>query len=397
MAYRFATCLIDPERGLLIRDGVAVHVEPQVFELLLALAEERGRLVTKDALVERVWRGLNVSDATISARVNAARKAVGDDGRAQATIATVHGRGFRMVAEVSEVAAPEIGTAAADPAGRQTIRFARSTHGARIAFARSGEGPPLVRAGHWLSHLELDWRSSVWRPLIEALGRDHTLYRYDQRGTGLSSRDLDLADLDAFADDLEAVADAAGLDRFPIFAASQSAPVAIRFAARRPERVGALILYGGYAEGRAVRDPSPQDIDEETMLGLIRAGWGKADSPFVRAFSSLFLPDATPEQMEGFVRMQTATVSSVNAARLRRIVDRFDVRDDLASVRAPTLVIHAEADAVQPVRQGRLLASGIPDARYVSLDSRNHVPLPQEESWTRMMNEVRSFLAEAET
>ena len=122
-------------------------------------------------------------------------------------------------------------------ASRQIIRFARSSHDARIAFARSGDGPPLVRAGHWLSHLELDWHSSVWRPLIEALGRDHTLYRYDQRGTGLSSRDLDFADLDAFADDLKAVADANDLDRFPIFAASQAVPVAIRFAARHPERV----------------------------------------------------------------------------------------------------------------------------------------------------------------
>jgi len=396
MAYRFADCLLDPEKHVLSRDGETVHVEPQVFGLLLALAEQRGRLVTKDELVDIVWRGLSVSDATISARINAARKAVGDDGKAQAIIKTVHGRGFRMIADVSEVRKTGAETAAGDDVGRQRIRYARSAHGARIAFARSGDGPPLVRAGHWLSHLELDWRSSVWRPLIDALGRDHTLYRYDQRGTGLSSRDLDFADLEAFADDLKAVADANDLDRFPIFAASQAVPVAIRFAARHPERVSGLILYGGYAEGRALREPSPGDIDEETILGLIRAGWGQAGSPFVRAFASLFVPDATAEQMDGFVRMQTETISPDNAARLRRIVDRFDVREVLATVTAPTLVIHAEKDAVQPAGQGRILAGEIPNATYVPLESRNHVPLPQEASWTRMMDEVRSFLEKSD-
>ena len=220
MAYRFANCSIDSERHVLLRQNKSVHVEPQVFEILLTLARKRGRLVTKDELVESVWRGLNVSDATISARINAARKAVGDTGREQTIIKTVHGRGFQMIAEVSEVPSPAAkADTIDDPVSRQIIRFAHSSHDARIAFARSGDGPPLVRAGHWLSHLELDWRSSVWRPLIEALGRDHTLYRYDQRGTGLSSRGLDFADLDAFADDLKAVADANDLDRFPIFAA----------------------------------------------------------------------------------------------------------------------------------------------------------------------------------
>lgn len=396
MPYRFANCLIDPDEHVLLRDGRAVHVEPQVFDLLLLLAGGRGRLVTKDQLVERVWRGLSVSDATISARISAARRAVGDTGREQAVIRTVHGRGFRMISEVTEVGRPEADVGAVESAGRQTIRFARSAHGARIAYAKSGAGPPLVRAGHWLSHLELDWRSGVWRPLIDVLGRDRTLLRYDQRGTGLSSRDLDLADLDAFVDDLKSVADAGELERFPIFAASQSVPVAISFAARYPERVSGLALYGGYAQGRAVRSSPPDGIDEETVLGLIRAGWGKADSPFLKAFSSIFLPDATPEQMDGFVRMQVETISPDNAARLRQIVDRFDVRDVLSAVSAPTLVIHAENDAVQPARQGRLLASGIPNARYVSLDSRNHVPLPQEESWSRMMGEVRSFLVEVE-
>ncbi|MEY8099835.1 alpha/beta fold hydrolase [Falsihalocynthiibacter sp. S25ZX9] len=392
MAYRFSNCVIDPEKHLFLRDGLAVHLEPQVFDLLLALVEKRGRLVTKDELVENVWRGLSISDATISARINASRKAVGDTGREQTIIKTVHGRGFRLNVEVqeSEEAVPRAHEVS--HSDTQNIRFTRSSHGARIAFSKSGNGPPLVRVAHWLSHLELDWHSPVWRPLIEALEEKHTLYRYDQRGTGLSSRDLDGANLDAFVDDLKAVADANNLDRFPIFAASQAVPVAIRFAQRCPERVTGLILYGGYAKGRALREAAPGDIDEDTILGLIRAGWGKPDSPFVNAFSTLFMPDATPEQLDGFVKMQTETISSENAAQLRKIIDRFDVSELLQSVCAPTLVIHAISDAVQPVEQGRILASEIPEAKYVSLESRNHIPLPQEDTWAQMMHEVRLFL-----
>jgi pimeloyl-ACP methyl ester carboxylesterase len=348
-------------------------------------------LVTKDDLVEIVWHGLSVSDATISARINAARKAVGDTGRAQAIIKTVHGRGFQLNVEVTKT---EAAAQTPDPvrSDTQNIQFTRSSHGARIAFSKSGDGPPLVRVAHWLSHLELDWHSPVWRPLIETLDSRSTLYRYDQRGTGLSSRKVEGADLDVFVDDLRAVANANNLDRFPIFAASQAVPVAIRFAQRYPERVTGLVLYGGYAKGRSVREAAQGDIDEKTILGLIRAGWGKADSPFVNAFSTLFMPDATPAQLASFVKMQTETVSPENAALLRKIIDRFDVSELLKSVRTPTLVIHAISDAVQPVEQGRILASEIPGARYVSLESRNHVPLPQEETWAQMMHEVGLFL-----
>ena len=392
MAHQFANCLIDPDKHLFLRDGLPVHLEPQVFDLLLTLVERQGGVVTKDELVQSVWRGLSVSDATISARINAARKAVGDTGRAQAIIKTVHGRGVQLNVEVTETkrtAAPSVDTIHCDT---QNIKFVRSALGARIAFSKSGDGPPLVRVAHWLSHLELDWHSPVWRPLIESLEITRKLYRYDQRGTGLSSRNLEGANLDAFVEDLKAVADANGLDRFPIFAASQAVPVAISFAHKYPKRITGLILYGGYAKGRALREVAQAEVDEETVLGLIRAGWGKTDSPFLSAFSTLYMPDATPDQLAGFVKMQTETISSENAALLRKIIDRFDVTEVLSSLRTPTLVIHAISDAVQPIEQGRILASEIPGARYVSLESRNHVPLPQEESWTQMMHEVRLFL-----
>lgn len=391
MAYEFANCSIDPDRHLFARDGQRVHLEPQVFDLLLILVEWKGRLVTKDDLVNTVWQGLSVSDATISARINAVRKAVGDTGRAQAIVKTVHGRGFQLNVEVNAVTAhPEMPDLARSET--QNIKIAKSSYGARIAHAKSGNGPPLVRVAHWLSHLEFDWQSPVWRPLIEKLDSKNTLYRYDQRGTGLSSRGLAGADIDAFVDDLKAVADANNLDHFPIFAASQAVPVAIRFTQKYPQRVSGLVLYGGFAKGRAVRDVAQGDLDEETVLGLIRAGWGKANSPFVNAFSTLFMPDATPAQLTSFVKMQTETISPENAARLRQIIDRFDVSEILGSIRTPTLVIHAISDAMQPVEQGRILASEIEGARYVSLESRNHIPLPQEETWTTMTHEIQVFL-----
>ncbi|MEH6478083.1 MAG: alpha/beta fold hydrolase [Sneathiella sp.] len=392
MTYQFANCSIDPAKHTFLRDEKLVHVEPQVFELLLVLTQSEGRLVTKDELVQTVWRGLSVSDATISARINAARKAVGDTGREQAIIKTIHGRGFQLVSEVHKGLPSDAKPSSDDHEISQSIQFTPSSHDAKIAYAKSGQGPPLLRVGHWLSHLELDWYSPVWRPLIETLGKQHTLYRYDQRGTGLSSRDLTAADLDAFTDDLKAVADANNLQKFPIFAASQAVPVAIQFAQKYPERVSRMILYGGYAEGRALRDASSDDVDEGTILNLIRAGWGKANSPFVNAFSSLFMPDATKEQMDSFVRMQYETISPENAACLRQIVDRFSVKAILGSISVPTLVIHAISDAMQPIEQGRLLASEIPNAKYVALESRNHVPLPQEKSWEKLMNEIQSFL-----
>ena len=160
MAYEFANCLIDPDKHLFMCHGLPVHLEPQVFDLLMTLIDRKGRLVTKDDLVDTVWQGLSVSDATISARINAARKAVGDTGRAQAIIKTVHGRGFQLNVKVKEAAAPAQ-TPDLARSDTQNIKFTRSSHGARIAFSKSGNGPPLVRVAHWLSHLELDWQSPV--------------------------------------------------------------------------------------------------------------------------------------------------------------------------------------------------------------------------------------------
>ncbi|MEQ8897111.1 MAG: alpha/beta fold hydrolase [Roseovarius sp.] len=394
MIHRFADCTLDTGRHELCRDGAPVHVEPQVFALLAVMAGSGGAVVSKEALVAQVWKGLNVSDATISARINAARRAVGDDGKAQRVIRTVPKLGFQMVApiETEGAAVAPVRRAAAAPA----IRYAASADGELIAHTHHGEGPPLVRVGHWLSHLELDWESPVWQPLLSRLGAHFTLYRYDQRGTGLSTRATGNLTLDAFADDLKAVVDASGQERVAIFAASQAVPVALRFAARYPERVSRMALYGGYSVGRVYREAAPGEVDEDTILGLIRAGWGREGSAFLNAFTALFMPDATPEQVQSFVRIQQQSVSAENAALLRQAVDRLVAEDDLAHVRAPVLLAHARGDAIHPFSQSQKMAAKLPDARLMMLDTRNHVPLPQEQSWEKLMQAVISFCGGAD-
>jgi DNA-binding winged helix-turn-helix (wHTH) protein/alpha-beta hydrolase superfamily lysophospholipase len=387
MIYRFGTCELDVTRHVLLQGGQERPVEPQVFDLIHLLLTRPGELVSRDELIDSVWGGRIVSDATIDARINAARKALGDDGRAQSIIRTVPRRGIRLVCPVARNDATSGGDAPG--AADQRVRYARSGDGAAIAFATTGSGPPLLRAGHWLTHLELDWLSPVWRPLLDALGATFAVTRFDQRGTGLSQRDVARFDLEAMTDDLEAVADAAGLDCFPIFAASQGVPVAISFAVRRPERVTALLLYGGFALGRLARGGA-EAAEGDAFATLIETGWGKHGSAFVQAFATLYMPDATREQIDSFTTMQVASASPATASRLRRAIDSFDVRPLLPAVRAPTLVVHARSDAVQPLEQAQSVTAGISRAELLVLESRNHAPLPHDPAREALLDAIRS-------
>lgn len=397
MRYRFGTCEIDLGRFTLERDGAPVHVEPQVFDLLALLVENAGGLVTKDQLVAAVWRGLAVSDATIAARISAARAAVGDDGKRQAVIETVPRRGVRLKLAVhaDKAAASAAGAdrETAQPGTAPEIRYTTSADGTAIAWTATGEGPDLIRTGHWLSHLELDWSGTIWRPGLDRLNQDRRLIRYDIRGTGLSARDAMLDGIDVFVDDLLAVADAAGVERAHLYAPSQAAPVAIAFAARHPDRVDKLVLVGGYAEGRVFRDAGRDTVDEPTILAMIRSGWGRRDSPFLRAFSTLFMPEATAEQMEELIALQLASADPETAVALRKTIDRFRVSDLLSRVEAPTLVIHAERDAIHPISQGQKLAAGIRGAEFLRLDSRSHMLTAADPAWENAMQRIQRFLA----
>jgi pimeloyl-ACP methyl ester carboxylesterase/DNA-binding CsgD family transcriptional regulator len=278
----------------------------------------------------------------------------------------------------------------------QQIRFCTAPDGVRLAYAVHGNGPPLVRVATWLTHLEHDWQSPIWRHWLEGLAAGHTVVRYDERGCGLSDRDPRELSVDAWVADLETVVDAAGLDRFALLGVSQGAAIALVYAARHPERLTRLVLYGGYARGRKVRRPHERR-QEEALISAIRAGWDEPDAAFRRVFSMLFLPQGTPEQMAWYDDLLRASASAETAARLYDARGSVDVLDAAPSVKAKTLVVHARDDRVVPVEEGRLLAALVPGARLVLLESANHILLREEPAWQIFLSEVHRFLGSQPT
>lgn len=276
---------------------------------------------------------------------------------------------------------------------KQVIRFCTSKDGTRIAYAIHGSGPPLVRTAHWLTHLEYDWESPLWRHWLEGLGRDHTVIRYDDRGCGLSDRDVEDMSLDARAGDLEAVVESVSVQRFALLGVSGGGPPAIRYTVSHPDRVSHLILYGTYARGRHAR-PMRSDDEEraELLISMIKVGWGGENPAFRRVFSTLFVPDASEEQMRWFDEAQRRSTSADNAIRLRRSREDVDVTEDARRVQTPTLVMHAREDAMVPFDEGRHLAALIPGARFVPLEGRNHILLGGEPAWTRFLAELEAFV-----
>ena len=283
--------------------------------------------------------------------------------------------------------------APAASASTQQIRFCTGADGVRIAYATSGSGPPLVKVGTWMTHVELDWESSVWRPWLRELSRDHTFLRYDARGCGLSDREVAEVSFEAWVRDLETVVDAASIERFALLGLSQGSAMAIAYAARHPERVSHLVLHGGFTRGRLRRNLSPQEReDAETMVKLAELGWGKDDPAYRQFFTTQFIPDSTLEQQRWWNELQRVAISPANAARFMRAFNEVDVTELACRVSCPTLVTHSKSDARIPLEEGRLIATLIPGARFVPLESRNHVLLEHEPAWPRWLEAVRDFL-----
>ena len=275
---------------------------------------------------------------------------------------------------------------------RQVISFATSFDGVRIAWARHGQGPPLVRVGTWLTHLEGDWTSPVWKHWLTDLGERFTVVRYDERGTGLSDRTPAEISTRAWLADLEAVVEAASLDRFVLLGMSQAGAVAIEYAAQHPERVSRLVLYGAYARGFLARDPTPEQQEEADLEArLISVGWGRANPVFRRVFTTSFIPEATESQMRWFDELQHRSSLPEIALASSRVRSAIDVRQAAASLAVPTLVLHADADMAVPFEEGRRLAGLIPGAAFVPLPGRNHILLADEPAWPRFVEEVTAF------
>jgi class 3 adenylate cyclase/pimeloyl-ACP methyl ester carboxylesterase len=277
---------------------------------------------------------------------------------------------------------------------KQEIRFCTAPDGVQLAYSMIGQGPPLMKTGNWMTHLEFDLESPIWRHLYRELAKSHTLIRYDARGNGLSDRIVDEISFDAFVGDLEAVAAAAKVTRFALLGISQGCAVSIAYAVRHPERVSHLILYGGYAMGWNKRARSAAEKEEDAaMLTLMRVGWGKENPAFRQLFTSQFMPGATKEQADWFNELQRITVSGQVAARIYEAAGETDVTALLPQVRVPTLVLHARDEARVPFEAGRRMAAGIPGARFVALPGRNHLFLETEPAFGQFLEQTRTFLA----
>ncbi|UOM34094.1 alpha/beta hydrolase [Acuticoccus sp. I52.16.1] len=280
------------------------------------------------------------------------------------------------------------------PLRAQRIGFCDVPDGTKIAYATVGSGPPLLKAANWLNHLEFDWSSPIWGRSFAAISRTRTFVRYDERGCGLSDWEVDDLSFDAFVEDLEAVADRLGLDRFPLLGVSQGCAVSIEYAVRHPERVSGLILVGGYAAGWRHLASAAEQARREAVLTLTALGWGTDNPAYRHIFSQTFMPEASADELAWFDDFQRQTTSPSNAARFQDAFGYIDVRHRLAAVRAPTIVLHSKYDQRIPLEQGRAVAAGIPGAQFVPLESRNHIIVDHEPAWKVCFECIGQFLAE---
>ena len=275
----------------------------------------------------------------------------------------------------------------------QRINFCTAPDGVRIAYSVAGEGPPLVRVGNWFTHLEFDWGAPPLRHMLEGLAEHRQLVRYDVRGTGVSQRDVRDIVFDDFVSDLGAVVDAAGLKRFALLAVSQGGPVSIAYTVRHPERVSHLVLLGAYARGAAYRpDRGPEFVDALRLV--IRQGWGSDDPSYRQLFSSQFMPEGTPEQLQWFSERQKRSATAEVAENIFVATQTVDVRPLLSQVKVPTLILHCRGDLRVPIGAGQELAAGIVGARFVTLESNNHLILGHEPAAQVLLDEMADFLGD---
>lgn len=395
-AWVFDEFVLDTARYELRRNGVVIRIEPQVFDVMAELVAHHERLVTKEELFDTVWGGRFVGEAALTSRIKAARRALGDDGESQRFIRTVRGRGYQFVGtlvvdEPEPAVEPE---PERPPPPRQHIAFCRAADGIRLAYAVAGEGPPLVRAANWMTHLGYDIESPVWRHWVRDLASGHQFIRYDERGCGLSDWDAGEFTFEDWVSDLESVVEALGLEKFPLLGVSQGGAVAVAYAARHPERVTKLVLCSAYARGRAVRAMNDDERRAAALdLDLARVGWGRDDPVFRQVFAAQFRPDGTRTDWEAFDHLQRRTTSPENAVRFLEVFARIDVRDLAERVACPTLILHSRDDHRVPMRYGEELAAIIPDSRLVALSSNNHLLSEDEPAWQVFCDELADFLA----
>ena len=430
--YFFSSYFLDVDERRLLRDNEELRLRGKLFDTLRVLVENAGKLVRKDAFMESVWPDSVVEDNNLDYCISQLRKLF----HPEKYIETVPRHGYRFVAEVtspkpqgqsielesavqrpdapdrqigfietmprvgyrfpskveSAGKAPISAVVLGDGLKRQEIRYCMTSDQARLAYASIGNGPPLVKASNWLTHLDYEWESPIWRHWWAEFSKHHRMVRYDERGNGMSQRDVTEISFDTWIRDLETVVDAAGLDRFSMLGISRGGSIAIAYAVKHPERVNKLVLYGAFPAGLNHHGSPKAREARRALESLVRLGWGVNNPAFCKMFTSRFVPNATPAHEHWFDDLQRVSTSAENAARLMEIDDNIDVRGHLRQIRVPTLVVHCDGDQVVPPECGRQMAAEIPDARYVSLPSANHLLLAEELAWPIFLTEIGSFL-----
>jgi pimeloyl-ACP methyl ester carboxylesterase/DNA-binding winged helix-turn-helix (wHTH) protein len=392
---RFGRVIVRPALRSVLVDGKPVAFGARALDVLFALVEHRDRLVTKEELLDYAWPGLVVEENNLQVQISALRKVLGAN-----AIATVPARGYRLTLALdSEDAQPAPvpryvpGVGVTDDRIRQRVRYLSASDGLRLAWAEAGTGPTLVKAANWLTHLEYEWDSPVWKHWIRFFSQHWRFVRYDERGCGMSDWSDDSLTLEQWTHDLQSVIDIAQPSGpVTLIGISQGAATSVNYAVRHPERVERLILYGGFARGRSLRkgilsvDPIFRGIVE-----LAKVAWASDNWTFRQIFTSRFIPGGTDEQLRWFNELCLKSTSGQIAARLVETRDVVDVTGLLRQVHVPTLVLHARNDELVPVEEGRLLATEIPGAEFVEVDSRNHVLLEAEPAWGKFCEAVLTF------
>ena len=409
LRYRFGSFELAPAVRELTTDGRAIHLEQQVFDVLVHLVANRDRVVSKEQLLDEVWGDRFVSESAISSRIKSARQAVGDDGQRQAMIRTVRGVGFRFVAEVEELGGQPTDDGPGPGHGHDhdhddhevgrldpRIWFVPVSGSRSLAAGETGTGRCLVKAATWMTKVDSDdGHNPIWGHWVRALSRRFRYIRYDPRGCGLSDRDLsgqDLTDIDLWVDDLARVIDSVGEETVALLGVSQGGPVALTYAARYPERVSHLVLYGTYARGMNRRGDRAQSEQASLQVDLARAGWAIENEVFREVFARQFVPEAQMQEIDWFNDQLLLTTSADNAPVLERSFHDLDVSDLASRLTVPTVVLHADGDRAVPFSEGRHLAGLVPGARLISLRSRNHVLLQRDAAFARFVDEVDAFV-----
>jgi DNA-binding winged helix-turn-helix (wHTH) protein/alpha-beta hydrolase superfamily lysophospholipase len=357
--FRFADCVLDLDRRQLVRDGRPVRIEPQVFDLLRLLVERAGHVVSKQEILDDVWHGRIVSDDALTSRIKAARRAIGDDGRAQQLIRTVHRVGYRFCGDEEVYGRGDGGPS-------PEVRFFNERQGRRMAYSRAGSGPLVVCPAWWVSNVVKDLENPDVARFLARLGEGVTLVRYDRPGTGLSDRNARSEGLSDEVNMLEDLVAELGVPRVSLFGMSTGGPIAIAYAATHADMVDRLCLYGSFAYGPELCSVEVQSA----MLAAVRAHWGLGS----RALAEAFLPDGDRAALEASARQQRAAAQADVAADLLAMTYTLDVRPLLGNIRAETLILHREKDRSIPFECARQLASGIPGARLAVMEGSAHLP-----------------------